>query len=155
MRILLACMLVLWLGAAQAGVEVLSFESPDQESRYQDLIHELRCLVCQNQSLAESNADLAQDLRRQTYDMLRQGASDREIVDYMVARYGDFVLYRPPLHGTTVLLWTGPFLLLLTGLFVMLRIVGKRRTAEAAVQDDAALARARRLLETDHGEPRS
>jgi cytochrome c-type biogenesis protein CcmH len=138
--------LALWLGCAQAGVEVLSFENPQQEERYKALINELRCLVCQNQNLADSNADLAKDLRQQTYDMIQQGASDQEIADYMVARYGDFVLYRPPLRTSTLLLWVGPFLLLLAGLFMLFRVVRQRRRASMAA-DEVELARARQLLE--------
>jgi cytochrome c-type biogenesis protein CcmH len=88
---------------------------------------ELRCLVCQNQSIEESNAELTVDLRRQIREQIAQGKTDREIVDYMVARYGDFVLYRPPFKATTALLWLGPFLLLLTGFLVVRRVLAARR----------------------------
>jgi len=92
---------------------------------------ELRCLVCQNQTIADSHADLAVDLRNQVREMLRQGKSDREIIDYMTARYGDFVLYRPPVKGTTMLLWFGPAVLLVGGVGI-LWLVLRRRSRRAA-----------------------
>jgi cytochrome c-type biogenesis protein CcmH len=91
------------------------------------LAEKLRCLVCQNQTIADSNADLAQDLRRQIREQIAAGNSDSEIVDYMVARYGDFVLYKPPLKPTTLLLWAGPALLVVIGFVVVARIVHSRR----------------------------
>lgn len=99
-------------------------------SRAVKLSEKLRCLVCQNQTIAESNAELAQDLRRQVHEQIAAGKSDDEIVDYMVARYGDFVLYQPPVKATTVLLWGGPALLLLLGAFGVFRVLRARR-AEA------------------------
>jgi len=121
-------------GAGAIVFEERGFSSAEQEQRYRSLIEELRCLVCQNQSLADSEADLAGDLRRQVYTMLRDGAEDREIIDYMVARYGDFVLYRPPLKMSTIALWIGPFLLGLIGLLALYRQIGRRRAA--ALVDD-------------------
>ena len=109
-----------------AGVEVREFADPALEKRYEHLIDELRCLVCQNQNLADSNAELAQDLRRQVFEMLESGKSDDEIIDFMVNRYGDFVLYRPPVKSTTLLLWVGPFILLLVAVIVLLRMIRKR-----------------------------
>lgn len=88
------------------------FASKETEASYQKLLAELRCLVCQNQSLADSHADLAQDLRNEVYKMLQEGKSDEEIRQFMVARYGDFVLYKPPIKPTTMLLWFGPLLLI-------------------------------------------
>jgi len=99
-------------------------------SRAVKLSEKLRCLVCQNQTIAESNAELAQDLRRQVHEQIAAGKSDDEIVDYMVARYGDFVLYQPPVKATTMLLWGGPALLLLLGAFGVVRVLRARR-AEA------------------------
>jgi cytochrome c-type biogenesis protein CcmH len=113
-------------GSATATVDPYPFADPTHQTRFKALLLELRCLVCQNQTLSDSDADLAQDLRQQVYEMVSQGRSDTEIIDYMVARYGDFVLYRPPVKGTTYLLWAGPFLLLATGLFVLVRVVGRR-----------------------------
>lgn len=97
------------------------FKTPEQEQRYKDLTEQLRCLVCQNQSLADSHAELAQDLRNEVYQMVMQGQSDREIVDFLVKRYGDFVLFKPPLRIGTILLWSGPFLMLLGALLFMYR----------------------------------
>ena len=138
--------------SAQAAIEAYRFADPAQEARYKVLIDELRCLVCQNQNLADSNAELAQDLRRKTYEMIVAGKSDTEIVDYMVQRYGDFVLYRPPLRPATVLLWVGPFVILVVGIGVLARVVARRR-AEAAPNAPAPagadIARAERLLAED------
>ena len=147
-RILLAAALAAAF-SAQAAIEAYRFTEPAQEARYKSLIDELRCLVCQNQNLADSNAELAQDLRRKTYEMIVAGKSDTEILDYMVERYGDFVLYRPPLRPATVLLWVGPFVILAVGIGVLARVVARRR-AEALPADDATnLARAGRLLADD------
>ena len=116
------------------------------ERRALALERELRCLVCQNQTLAESNAPLALDLRSQIREQLAAGKSEREITDYMVARYGDFVLYRPPLKSTTALLWAGPFLFLLGGFYLLVRVVRRRRVA-APELSDAERSRAAKLLE--------
>jgi cytochrome c-type biogenesis protein CcmH len=115
------------------------------ERRVTDLAHELRCLVCQNQTLADSNAPLAVDLRNQIREQLAGGASERDVREFMVARYGDFILYRPPFKATTVLLWLGPFLLLALGAFILLRRL-RRRTAEPRLSE-AERSRAARLLE--------
>ena len=96
------------------------------------LSEKLRCLVCQNQTIADSNAELAQDLRRQIREQIAAGKSDKEIVDYMVARYGDFVLYQPPVKTTTLLLWAGPALLVAIGFIVLARTVRLRRAASDA-----------------------
>jgi cytochrome c-type biogenesis protein CcmH len=115
------------------------------EADYKKLIDELRCLVCQNQNLSGSDADLARDLRRETYEMLQQGKSSQQVVDFMVERYGDFVLYRPQFKSTTYLLWLGPFLLLLLVLYLLVR---RLRAADKPVQvDAAAMAEAKQLLE--------
>jgi cytochrome c-type biogenesis protein CcmH len=110
-----------------------SFEDPALAARYDSLNRELRCLVCQNQSIADSNAPLATDLRRQVHDMLLRGSSDAEIVEFMTARYGDYVLYKPPLSPLTVLLWLGPFLLLGLAGALWWRAVQRRAT----LPDDA------------------
>jgi cytochrome c-type biogenesis protein CcmH len=104
---------------------------PALEARMQAIAAELRCLVCQNQTIADSHADLAVDLRNQVREMLRQGQSEREIIDYMTARYGDFVLYRPPVKGTTALLWFGPAVLLLGGVGTLWWVL-RRRSRMAA-----------------------
>lgn len=132
---------------ARAAIEAYEFDSPEMEADYNQLVDELRCLVCQNQNLAGSDADLAQDLRRETYEMLQQGKSQQEVVEFMVARYGDFVLYRPQFKSSTYLLWLGPFLLLVAVLIIVVR---RLRAAAKPVEVDAdALADARNLLEQD------
>ncbi|MFN2301658.1 MAG: cytochrome c-type biogenesis protein, partial [Gammaproteobacteria bacterium] len=114
MRIaLLSLLLVFSLGAA--AQDPAQFDDPAHEARYRQLVSELRCLVCQNQTLAESNAPLAVDLRAQVRARLQAGASDAEIIDYLTARYGEFVLYRPRFTASTALLWLAPGLLLLGG----------------------------------------
>jgi cytochrome c-type biogenesis protein CcmH len=121
-------------------------------SRAVKLSEKLRCLVCQNQTIAESNAELAQDLRRQVHEQIAAGKSDDEIVDFMVARYGDFVLYQPPVKPTTVLLWAGPALLLLLGIFGLVRILRARRgEAEETPLTAEEHERAARLLAGDKG----
>jgi len=111
---------------------------PALEARMVRITSELRCLVCQNQTIADSNAGLAVDLRRETREMLKQGKSDAEVVDYMTARYGDFVLYRPPLRAKTALLWFGPALLLLIGGAVLFLTLQRRsRMAADAFEADA------------------
>src|SRR6185436_4286906 len=104
-------------------------EDPQIEKRLQALSQELRCLVCQNETLADSRADLADDLRREIREQMKAGKSDKEIIAFLTQRYGDFVLYRPPVKPTTYLLWFGPFLLLIGGLFVLYRYVKQRRDA--------------------------
>jgi len=108
--------------------EPMTFETEAEEQRYQRLIRELRCTVCQNQNLIESNAPLANDLRRQIALMINDGSETDEIIDYMVARYGDFVLFRPPMKATTYLLWFGPVAMLLIGLAALGTILWRRRT---------------------------
>jgi len=107
-------------------------KDPVAQARAVRLEETLRCLVCQNQTIADSNAELAVDLRRQVREQIAAGRSDDEIIKYMTDRYGDFVLYRPPLKATTMLLWGGPVLLLLIGAFVLLRIMRERRAAPEA-----------------------
>ena len=118
------------LSPVSAGIETYEFSDPAHESRYQDMIAQLRCLVCQNQNLADSNADLAKDLRARTYELISEGATDEQIADFMIARYGDFVLYRPPLRLRTVLLWVGPFVILLIALGIFLFTIRKSRTPQ-------------------------
>lgn len=139
---------------AGASVEVHQFDTPAERDRYRYLIEELRCLVCQNQNLAESDADLAKDLRQQIYEQIEGGRSNDEIIDYMVARYGDFVLYRPPLKSTTVLLWVGPFIILGLGIAALLIHIRRRGRAPATTAPDE-LARARRLLDSSETNDKS
>lgn len=140
---------VVYCPSAWATMEVLQFDDAQQEQRYHLLIKELRCLVCQNQNLADSNADLAKDLREKTYQMIKGGSSNEEIVEYMVDRYGDFVLYRPPVKITTVVLWLGPFVLLLIGLWGLVRLVKQRRNQPIATLSQEQHEQAQRLLHED------
>jgi len=129
-----------------AAIEALQFNSPEGEETYKKMINELRCLVCQNQNLADSDADLAKDLRAQTYTMVQEGKGENEIVDYMVQRYGEFVLYRPRFSATTALLWIGPFLLLIG---VLGGVIWKLRQAPKAELStpEATLKQARSILQ--------
>lgn len=102
------------------------FDDPRKQARYENLIHELRCLVCQNQTIADSNADLALDLRARVAELIAAGYTDAEVIAFLTDRYGDFVLYRPPMQANTVLLWAGPFLLLLAALGVLFVTVRHR-----------------------------
>jgi len=128
----------------QAAIESYEFESTQMEADYYRLIRELRCLVCQNQNLAGSNADLAKDLRRQTYELLTQGNTPDQVAQYMVDRYGDFVLYRPRLKRDTLLLWFGPFVMLVLVLWLVIRAMRKKQKLVPPNAD--ALQRARQLL---------
>ena len=129
----LALCLLLGAGTAHAGVtlEAFKFETPAQELHFKKLIEELRCLVCQNQSLSDSDAELAHDLRAEVYDMVQDGKTDAEIVDFLVARYGDFVLYNPPVKPSNYLIWFGPFVLLLIAGFLLLRAVRRQKSSPA------------------------
>jgi cytochrome c-type biogenesis protein CcmH len=133
---------------ASSTTEAAIAADPVAEKRLQHLSEELRCLVCQNQNIADSNAELAQDLRREIRGMIQAGKSDKEIIDFMVVRYGDFVLYRPPVKGITLLLWGGPLVLLLLGLFVLQRYLRQRarRMADDRPLSAAEAGRAEALL---------
>jgi len=139
--LMLALVCVLPLAASgQAGDPAAPprFSSPAEAERFHALTEELRCVKCQNQSLADSHAQIAQDLRYEVLELMRQGKSDAEVKQYLVARYGEFVLYRPRMEPTTWLLWFGPVALLLVGGFVVARIVRRRAGPQAAtaVDDD-------------------
>lgn len=134
---------------AQSVFEPRGFSSPEHERRYHTLVDELRCLVCQNQNIAESNAELASDLRREVYRMVEGGRSAEEIAGFMVARYGDFVLYRPPLRGGTVLLWAGPFLLAATGLTILAVHLRRRRRAPATALHADERRRIQRIFDAE------
>jgi cytochrome c-type biogenesis protein CcmH len=142
--------LVLLLAAGVVAAQAPEPSEQALEQRLKTLSAELRCLVCQNQSLADSHAELAVDLKNQVRDLMRAGRSDEEIKDYLTQRYGDFVLYRPPVKRSTWLLWVGPFVLLAGGLWVLLRTLRRRNavstTSAAPAVDAAARERARALL---------
>ena len=124
--LLLCCLLSVLAKEAQPNSD-----DPELEKRVTNLAKELRCLVCQNETLADSQADLAEDLRREIRAQMRAGKSDKEVVEFLTARYGQFVLYRPPVQPTTYLLWFGPFVLLLGGLLILFRYIKQRRDAIA------------------------
>ncbi len=117
------------ISAAQIKVdqEPLVFDNPQQQERFNNLTEELRCLVCQNQNLADSDAPLAHDLRSEIFDMMQAGKTDDEIKSFLIERYGDFVLYRPPVQGNTLVLWLAPVFLLLGGGAVVVFGIRKRK----------------------------
>ncbi len=141
LALLLACAtLVLPCGQARAQVATetapLQFNDATEERRFHALVSELRCVKCQNQTLADSNAQIAQDLRREVLELIRAGKSDAQVKAYLVARYGEFVLYRPRLAAKTWLLWLGPALLLLGGGVAIARIVRRRGSHGPVASDD-------------------
>ena len=131
MRTFAAAVLLAFAGAAFGQASEVARPDPATESRLKALAEELRCLVCQNQTIADSSAPLAVDLRNQIRTQIAQGRSDSQIRDYMVERYGDFVLYKPPFQATTALLWLGPPLLIVAGIGIFLMVVRHRRPAAA------------------------
>lgn len=130
--IILCCAMVLSL-AAQA-FDIYEFETPAQEQQYRKLITELRCPKCQNQSIGDSDADISEDMRRKTAELINEGKSNEEVVEYFRARYGDFVSYRPPMDATTVVLWFGPAVILLLGVVAVVFAV--RRALQRNLEDD-------------------
>ena len=150
MKCLPAMLLVLFMPMlAQAVIETYEFSDPALEERYQALSAELRCPKCQNQNIADSNAPISQDLRRLLYEQLEAGASDAEIRDYMVDRYGEFVRYRPSFSGATVVLWVAPAVLLLAGILVAVAALrGRRsRSGDSEALTDEEQARLAELVE--------
>jgi cytochrome c-type biogenesis protein CcmH len=145
MKTFLLVLLLALASALHAQTAVPTEDDPLTAKREVDLASKLRCLVCQNQSIADSHASLAVDLRRQIREQIAAGKSDSEIVNFMTDRYGDFVLYQPPFKATTLLLWLGPLLLLALGAVVVVRVVRGRRQAGPPLSDDER-ARAEALL---------
>lgn len=140
-RLLLACLLGLsLLGVARAAIDTYQFKDEVERERFRSLTEELRCPKCQNQNIADSDAPIATDLRREIYRMLDAGRSDKEIVDFLVLRYGDFVMYKPPLDSRTWLLWYGPFALLGLGAIALGVLVLRRRKVEQAPEQVALSA---------------
>ena len=142
--------------SAWAAIDLTDFGgNTELEKRYQTLVTELRCLVCQNQTIADSNADLAKDLRREVHNMLVEGKTDDEIKDFMLERYGDFVLYNPPVKTTTVPLWIGPFVLLAIGIVVVAVMVHRRSRQAQPTMNSVDAERARKLLDEANREQQS
>ncbi len=154
-RLLAIILLLFFILSAQATIVAFKFDDADKEARFKQFSEELRCLVCQNQSLADSNAELAMDLRRELYKMIQNDATDEQIVSFMVDRYGDFVLYKPPVKPSTWLLWFGPFVLVVIGLFILFRVIrstGKQEDTALSAEEQKKLDT---LLENEKEEPRS
>lgn len=125
---------LLCMAFAAAALHPKDFQSPEEEARYRHLAKELRCVMCQNQSLADSPAGVADDLRQQVLTLIREGRNDAEVKEYFLARYGDFILYRPQVTPVTWALWFGPFVVLLIGAGVVIRVVRGQRSASAGVK---------------------
>jgi cytochrome c-type biogenesis protein CcmH len=140
--------LLLLSQSVHAEIEVYQFANPELELRYQTLTEELRCLVCQNQNIADSHAELAQDLRRKVYEKLNAGESNSQIIDYMTERYGDFVLYRPPFNVKTLILWLAPVLTLLIGGIGFWSLLKRRETNANEQLSDSERTRLDKLLHT-------
>ncbi|WP_374088146.1 cytochrome c-type biogenesis protein CcmH [Methylomicrobium lacus] len=139
--------LLLLADVSCAGVEYREFKNPEQQEAYESLTSELRCLVCQNQTIADSNADLAADLRRQVYEMLEKGQSKDEVLKFMTERYGDFVLYNPPFKVKTLLLWLGPVLFFLIGALCVIVLIRRKQTGPKPSLSDEQRQKIRRLLD--------
>ncbi|HEX5055013.1 MAG TPA: cytochrome c-type biogenesis protein [Gammaproteobacteria bacterium] len=149
-------MVLLLLGSAGAQDHaVLEFSHPEYKERYNNLINQLRCLVCQNQTIADSHAELALDLRKRVYEMIEQGASDRDVIDFMAQRYGDFVLYNPPLKPSTMLLWFAPFIAIGVGSVALLLYIVRRnrQTAPAAEVSESIRRRVEELRGRQQARP--
>ena len=132
-KVLVSVFLAMFI-SAQLSAQLIEIK-PEYQKRYHAILEELRCLVCQNQTLADSSSELATDLRVEVKNMLENGRADQEILDFMSARYGDFVLYNPPVKSHTLFLWLGPFVFLLIGVIAALVIVSKRSKSEQGMSD--------------------
>jgi len=152
-RVLLALFATLAFSlTASATIEVYEFETLDQEQQFKDLSNTLRCPKCQNNTIGDSNAELAQDLRQKVYEMTKEGQSEQEIIDYMIARYGNFVTYNPPLTLATAILWVGPFSVIIIGfgLIALRSRKNKSKVAESKQEwDEEKESRLKALLEED------
>lgn len=145
MKALILSVLLL-LSPALYAVDSYTFKNEQQQQDYKDLVSELRCLVCQNQTIGDSNADLAADLRRQVYEMLQQGKNKDDVLQFMTQRYGDFVLYKPPFKATTGLLWLAPAAFLVLGLIALIIVIKRKKAAQTEINNEQ-LNTARRLLD--------
>jgi cytochrome c-type biogenesis protein CcmH len=124
---IIAVLLLIFSQQINASSDLYNFSTPEKKARFYSVLNELRCLVCQNQTLADSNAPVAQDLRREVAKLVEQNDTEQQVIDFLVKRYGDFVLYKPPLKNTTYILWLAPFMLLLIGFFIVIRLSCQRR----------------------------
>ncbi|WP_456374762.1 cytochrome c-type biogenesis protein [Thiolapillus sp.] len=146
-RVLVLLLFLFGGNSVVASIDTYQFSDPQQEVLYQELTQELRCLVCQNQNIADSNAELAKDLRRKTYEMIKKGQDKDQIVDFMVKRYGDFVMYKPPFKASTLILWLGPVIIFVLGLLMMIRIIRRRAATAEPLLTDEQRRRAEQMLE--------
>ncbi len=133
-QISIAMILLLVVGLADAIDAGKAFDDPGMQTRYEKIVSEVRCLVCQNQTIKDSNAFLADDLRREIRRLMEEGKTDAEVYDFLVTRYGDFVLYRPRMSGRTMVLWIAPFLLIVVGGIIAIKVVRGRMTL--SIDDD-------------------
>ncbi len=146
-------LLTIVANTAWSGIEVRNFDNKEQEVLYNQLMFELRCLVCQNENLAASNADLAKDLRDEVYEMITvKHLGETEVKSFLVARYGDFVLYKPPVNKSTWLLWFGPFIMLAIGLFILLAVTRKNKNTDDVKLDKSKRDAMRKLLDSEDGQ---
>jgi cytochrome c-type biogenesis protein CcmH len=132
--LIIILMLLVSVSALAAPIATFKFDNEQQEVLFHKLSQELRCLVCQNNSIGDSNADLAKDLRTELYNMIMQGKGEQEIIDFMVQRYGDFVLYNPPMKPLTWVLWFGPAIIFVFALFYVLRLIKTQRADTGSVE---------------------
>jgi len=135
LKIILSLVFLLSTFSVQAKIESRSFANAQMEADYATLVVELRCLVCQNQSLSDSNAELAVDMRTKVFTLLTEGKSKDEITDFMVARYGDFVLYRPPVKSSTFLLWFGPLIFFIIAAFIVFSFMRRQSIEKPAINE--------------------
>lgn len=131
-RVLLIIGLLSLISLSHAATALYTFDTSQKQQQFYSLTEQLRCLVCQNETIAASNAPLAIDLRKQVYTMVQKGETDQAIKDYLVARYGDFILFKPPVNHQTLLLWWAPLGLLLFGLFILWRVIRKYKCGSRA-----------------------
>ena len=149
-RTLFVCLL--FAVSSVHAIEEVQLDDLADESRFNELANELRCMVCQNQSIADSNAELARDFRNQVKEKINQGQSNEDIRQYMIARNGDYILYRPPFNMATALLWTGPFLLVIIGLYIVFRILKRPARVDTEAPVDAGQqARLKAMMDDEGG----
>ncbi|WP_261108515.1 cytochrome c-type biogenesis protein CcmH [Serratia quinivorans] len=157
MRLMTLVFTLLLSWSAAAAIDTYQFKSVEQEQQYRELTEQLRCPKCQNNSIADSNAIIAADMRTKVYELMMQGQSKPQIIDYMVARYGNFVTYEPPLTPATLILWVGPLLFVLIGGAVVILRTRRRRAGAANANDEFSVQEQQRLAallkETDRKKP--
>lgn len=139
---------------SQAAIDTFEFENVEQEKTFHDLTKLLRCPKCQNQNISDSNAELAKDLRNKTYELVKEGKSEQQVVDYMVARFGNFVRYDPPVTPATIFLWLGPLLFIVFGLLVLLRQI-RKQSSKPTDLDEQEQQKLQQLLKQQHAKDKA